>query len=133
MSTTVSLTFTTLCCCSYTDQWMEGTHTAPVRKRHNLKKSVQSKYTIRDMHASSGHIDHATIAQFRQGDFVDQTLHVKNAFYFCMLTLTAWVNKTGQRSSLRTSNAVCKKTSLSLLKFDQLIDCVRCRNPNSIN
>ena len=33
------------------------------------------------MHASSGHIDHATIAQFRQGDFVDQTHHVKNAFY----------------------------------------------------
>ena len=31
------------------------------------------------MHASSGHIDHATIAQFRQGDFVDQTQHVKNA------------------------------------------------------
>ena len=35
----------------------------------------------RDMHASSSHIDHATIAQFRQWDFVDQTQHVKNAFY----------------------------------------------------
>ena len=51
---TVSLTFTTLCCCSCTDQWMG-----------------------RNMHTSSGQIDHATIAQFRQGDFVDQTQHVK--------------------------------------------------------
>ena len=81
----------------------------------------------RNMHASSGHIDHATIAQFRQGDFVYQTQHVKNAFYFCMLTLVAWVNKTGQRSYLRTSNMLCQKTSLTLLKFDQLINCVGCR------
>ena len=33
----------------------------------------------------SGHIDYASIAQFRQGDFVDETRHVKNAFYSCML------------------------------------------------
>ena len=59
----VSLTFTTLCCCFYTDQWMGG-----------------------DMHKSSGHIDHAKIEQFQHGDFVDQTQHVKNAFCFCMLT-----------------------------------------------
>ena len=50
------------------------------------------------MHASSGHIDHATIAQFRQGDFVDQTQHVKNAFYFCILTLVAWVNRAEELS-----------------------------------
>ena len=129
---------------------------APVRKRHNLKKAVQSKYVSelpckyrrqQQFHSHSQpfaaaheqingwegicmqalHIDHATIAQFRQGDFVDQTQHVKNAFYFCMLTLVAWVNKTGQRSYLRTSNMLCQKTSLTLWKFDQLINCVGCR------
>ena len=60
-------------------------------------------------------------------DFVDQTQHVKNGFYFCMLTLVAWVNKTGQRSYRRTNNMLCQKTSSTHLKFDQLIVCVGCR------
>ena len=58
MSTTVSLTFTTLCCCSYTDQWMgtlcccsytdqwmgRDTHTSSSQKRYNAKNAVSSKY-----------------------------------------------------------------------------------------
>ena len=71
------------------------------------------------MHNSSGHIDHATIVQFRQGDFVDQTQHVKNAFCFCMLTLMACVNKTWQRSDIRNSYMLCQKTSAS----DEAIVC----------
>ena len=73
----------------------------------------------RNMHASSGHIDHATIAEFRQGDFVDQTQHVKNAFCFCMLTLMACVNKTWQRSDISNSCMLCQKTSSS----DEAIVC----------
>ena len=65
------------------------------------------------MHKSSGHIDHATVVQFQQGDFVDQTQHVKNAFCFCMMTLMACVSKTWQRSDIRNSNMLCQKTSAS--------------------
>ena len=86
----VSLTFHNPCSCSYTDQWMG-----------------------RDMHNSSGHIDHATIVQFWQGDYVDQTQHVKNAFCFCMMTLTACVKRTWQRSDIRNSFMLCQKTSAS--------------------
>ena len=88
--------FTTLCCCSYTDQWMG-----------------------RDMHNGSGHIDHATIEQFRQGDFADQTQHVKKAFCFCMLTLMACVNKTWQRRDIRNSYMLCQKTTAT----DEAIVC----------
>ena len=88
----VRLTFHNLCCCSYTDMWMG-----------------------RDMHNSSGHIDHATTAR----GFVDQTQHVKNAFCFCMLTLMACVNKTWQRRDIRNSYMFCQKTTAS----DEAIVC----------
>ena len=50
---------------------------------------------------------------------MDQTQHVKYAFYFCMLILMACVNKTWQRSDIRNSYMLCQKTSAS----DEAIVC----------
>ena len=44
MSTTVSLTFTALCSCSYTDQWMgRDTHTSSSQKKAQFKKDSSLK------------------------------------------------------------------------------------------
>ena len=185
MSTTVSLTFTTHCCCSYTDQWMgrnihtssskKGTvhewvsclaivvvsnsfthihnhlllliHRSMDRKGHahqlwpeksssiKVPKWVSCLANIEDnnsfthihnpllllMNRSMDGKEHAC-KLWSHWPCYNNTVQAKGlcgsnpaceeCLLFCMLTLVAWVNKTGQRSHLRTSNVLTAGESI---------------------
>ena len=90
----------------YTSEWVAlqyrrqqqffHSHSQPFAAAHEQINGWEGTCTTLRSHG------HATLVQFRQGDFVDQTQHVKNAFCFCML-----------RSDIRNSYMLCQKTSAS--------------------
>ena len=53
------------------------------------------------------------VKKFRQGKFADQTKEVKEAFYFCMLTLMPCVNNEWQRAEVRLHAKLSDITSVS--------------------
>ena len=60
-----------------------------------------------------GDINESMTKKFRQGKFEDQTKEVKEAFYFCMLTLMLCVNNEWQRAEVQLHAKLSDITAVS--------------------
>ena len=67
----------------------------------------------RDQNDVVSDIDETMVKKFRQGKFADQTKEVKEAFYFCMLTLMPCVNNEWQGAEVRLHAKLSVITSVS--------------------